>query len=419
MKSWVPVSPDSDFSIYNLPFGVFSTPENPTPRIGIAIGESILSLPNTDLSREYREGVGFFSDLNFDKKTLHAPVLNDFMAQGKPAWQALRERVQELLTVGFEDKKAVEKCLVSQSEATMHLPIRIGDYTDFYSSEEHATNVGKMFRDPANALLPNWKHLPVAYHGRASSICISGTNFHRPKGQIRPNDNEPPLFSPTRSLDFELEMAAIIGKSNKLGETISTAEAEDHIFGFVIFNDWSARDIQKWEYVPLGPFLAKNFFSSISPWIVTMDALEPFRVAGPKQDPLVLPYLQFEGNHHFDVPLEVVIKPENIEETVVSRSNFKHLYWNICQQIAHHTINGCNLNVGDVLASGTISGKEPDSFGSMLELTWGGKHPLSISGGLERKFIADGDTVIMRAKAINGDIQVGFGEVKNMVLPTL
>jgi fumarylacetoacetase len=412
MKSWVPVSPDSDFSIYNLPFGVFSTPDNPTPRIGIAIGESILSLPNT-------EGVGFFSDLNFDKKTLHAPVLNDFMAQGKPAWQALRERVQEILTVGFEDKKAVEKCLVSQSEATMHLPIRIGDYTDFYSSEEHATNVGKMFRDPANALLPNWKHLPVAYHGRASSICISGTNFHRPKGQIRPNDNELPLFSPTRSLDFELEMAAIIGKSNALGETVSTAKAEDHIFGFVIFNDWSARDVQKWEYVPLGPFLAKNFFSSMSPWIVTMDALEPFRVAGPTQDPSVLPYLQFEGNHHFDMPLEVAIKPKNMEETVVSRSNFKHLYWNICQQIAHHTVNGCNLNVGDVLASGTISGKEPDSFGSMLELTWGGKHPLSISSGLERKFIADGDTVTMRAKALNGEIQVGFGEVKNMVLPTL
>jgi fumarylacetoacetase len=412
MKSWVPVSLDSDFSIYNLPFGVFSTPDNPTSRIGIAIGESILSLPNT-------EGVGFFSDLNFDKKTLHAPVLNDFMAQGKPAWQALRERVQELLTVGFEDKKAVEKCLVSQSEATMHLPIRIGDYTDFYSSEEHATNVGKMFRDPANALLPNWKYLPVAYHGRASSICISGTNFHRPKGQIRPNDNEPPLFSPTKSLDFELEMAAIIGKSNKLGETVSTAEAEEHIFGFVIFNDWSARDIQKWEYVPLGPFLAKNFFSSISPWIVSIDALAPFRVAGPKQDPLVLPYLQFEGKHHFDVPLEVAIKPENREETIVSRSNFKYLYWNICQQIAHHTINGCNLNVGDVLASGTISGKVPDSFGSMLELTWGGKHPLSIFDGLERKFILDGDTVTMRAKTIKEGIQVGFGEVRNKVLPTL
>jgi fumarylacetoacetase len=412
MKSWVHVSPDSDFSIYNLPFGVFSTPDNPTPYIGIAIGESILSLPNT-------EGVGFFSDLSFDKKTLHAPVLNDFMAQGKPVWQALRERVQELLAEGFDGKKTVEKCLVSQAEAIMHMPIRIGDYTDFYSSEEHATNVGKMFRDPANALLPNWKHLPVAYHGRASSICISGTNFHRPKGQIRPNDSEPPLFSPTKSLDFELEMAAIIGKSNKLGETISTATAEDHIFGFVIFNDWSARDIQKWEYVPLGPFLAKNFFSSISPWIVTMDAIEPFRVAGPKQDPSVLPYLQFEGNHHFDVPLEVAIKPKNAPETVVSRSNFKHLYWNICQQIAHHTVNGCNLNVGDVLASGTISGKEPDSFGSMLELTWGGKNPLFIADGLERKFIQDGDSVIMRAKAVNGDIRVGFGEVRNTVLPTL
>ncbi len=412
MKSWVPVSPHSDFSIHNLPYGVFSTPENPTPRIGIAIGESILSLPNT-------EGVGFFSDLSFDKKTLHAPILNDFIAQGKPVWRALRERVQEILTLGFEDKKAVEKCLISQADATMHLPIRIGDYTDFYSSEEHATNVGKMFRDPANALLPNWKHLPVAYHGRASSICISGTNFYRPKGQIRPNDNEFPLFSPTKSLDFELEMAAIIGKSNALGKTISTAEAEDHIFGFVIFNDWSARDVQKWEYVPLGPFLAKNFFSSISPWIVTIDALEPFRIAGEKQDPPVLPYLQFEGNHHFDMPLEVAIKPQNGVETVVSRSNFKHLYWSVCQQIAHHTVNGCNLNVGDILASGTISGKTPNSFGSMLELTWGGKHPLSIGDGLERKFIADGDTVSMRAKAIRGEIQVGFGEVSNSVLPTL
>ena len=274
-----------------------------------------------------------------------------------------------------------------------------------------------MFRDPANALLPNWKHMPVAYHGRASSIRVSGTDFHRPKGQIRPNDAEPPLFSPTRSLDFELEMAAIIGKANALGEPVSTAAAEDHIFGFVLFNDWSARDVQRWEYVPLGPFLAKNFFSSMSPWVVTLDALEPLRTGGPQQDPAVLQYLQFEGDHHFDVQLEVALTPPNGAETVICRSNFKHLYWNVVQQLAHHTVNGCNLQVGDVLASGTISGSAPDSFGSMLELTWGGKNPLTLPDGIERKFILDGDTVVLRGVAAQGEVRVGFGEVRNRVLP--
>jgi len=407
------IPPQSDFTIHNLPFGIFSTNDDPPPRPGIAIGEYVL-----DLQAAHK--MGLFSELTFDKKSLHQPTLNHFISQGRPVWRALRQRVQQLLTTTDRAQAAqVEKCLVAQSMATMHLPVAIGDYTDFYSSEEHATNVGKMFRDPANALLPNWKHLPVAYHGRASSIGVSGTNFHRPKGQIRPNDAEPPLFSPTRSLDFELEMAAIIGQSNALGEPVTTTEAEDHIFGFVLFNDWSARDVQRWEYVPLGPFLAKNFFSSMSPWIVTLDALEPFRVPGPLQDPAVLSYLQCSGNHHFDVSLEVGLTPAGGQETVISRANFKHLYWNVVQQLAHHTINGCNLQVGDVLASGTISGTTPDSFGSMLELTWGGKNPLTLPDGSERKFILDGDTVTMRAVAERGDIRVGFGEVRNRVLPTM
>ncbi len=411
MQSWLTIPDHSDFTLQNLPFGIFSNNEDPQRRPGIAIGEYVLDL------QALNHG-GFFSGLDFDKKSLHKPTLNDFIAQGRPVWRALRERIIELLTTTDRTQQTgLETCLVPQSMATMHLPVAIGDYTDFYSSEEHATNVGKMFRDPANALLPNWKHLPVAYHGRASSICVSGTNFQRPKGQIRPNDAEPPIFTATKSLDFELEMAAIIGRSNALGEPVTTAEAEDHIFGFVLFNDWSARDVQRWEYVPLGPFLAKNFFSSMSPWIVTLDALEPFRVAGPVQDPAVLPYLEFAGDHHFDLPLEVALTPPGGGETIISRSNFKHMYWNIAQQIAHHTVNGCNLQVGDVLASGTISGPTEDSFGSMLELTWGGKNPMMLPDGTERKFILDGDTVTMRATAEKPGIRVGFGEVRNRVLP--
>lgn len=409
-KTWLNIPQDSDFSIHNLPFGVFSTKENPRHRIGIAIGKYILDLSIT-------EGVGFFSDLNFNKKTLHEDVLNPFISEGKTAWRDLRNRVQELFAEGFEGRKTIEnECLVPQSDAEMHLPVKIGDYTDFYSSEQHATNVGRMFRDPNNALLPNWKHLPVAYHGRASSIKISGTNFHRPKGQFKISENEPPIFSATNALDFELEMAAIIGKSNALGDAISVKEANDFVFGFVIFNDWSARDIQRWEAVPLGPFLGKNFFSSISPWVVTMDALEPFKVAGEKQTPSVLAYLQTIDNQHFNVELEVSIQPQNGKETIISKTNFKNMYWNIAQQIAHHTVNGCNLNVGDILASGTISGETNDSFGSMLELTFNGQHPLSISDNLTRKFVEDGDTITMHAHAENGNVRVGFGEVRNTVL---
>jgi fumarylacetoacetase len=295
----------------------------------------------------------------------------------------------------------------------------VGDYTDFYSSMEHATNVGKMFRDPANALLPNWKHLPVGYHGRASSIFVSGTPFHRPKGQSKAPDAELPTFGPTKLLDFELEMAFVIGKENKLGESIPTDKAEEFIFGLVLFNDWSARDIQAWEYVPLGPFLAKNFFSSVSPWIVTLEALEPFRTQGPIQDPKVLPYLEYSGQKNYDIHLDVYIQPENGEENKVCHSNFKYMYWNMCQQLAHHTINGCNVRIGDMMASGTISGPTEDSFGSMLEITWRGTKPVKLKDGSERKFINDYDTVIMRGYAEKDGLRIGFGEVKNKVLPAV
>jgi len=301
--------------------------------------------------------------------------------------------------------------LFEQEKVQMHLPVQIGDYTDFYSSREHATNVGTMFRDPENALLPNWLHLPVGYHGRASSIMISGTPFHRPKGQTKAAEAAAPTFGPTRLLDFELEMAFIIGKPNELGNSVEVDVAEDHIFGMVLFNDWSARDIQTWEYVPLGPFLAKNFASHISPWIVTMDALEPFRCASPLQEPEVLPYLRSEGDHNFD------ISPEGGQPHTICNSNFKYMYWSMAQQLAHHTVNGCNMRIGDMCASGTISGPTSNSYGSMLELTWRGTKPIAMPDGSERKFIMDGDTVIMKGHCEKNGIRIGFGDVTAKVLP--
>jgi len=297
------------------------------------------------------------------------------------------------------------------------MPIDIRDYTDFYSSIEHATNVGKMFRDPENALLPNWKHLPVGYHGRASSIVVSGTEIKRPKGQQIPKDSKQPVYGPCKLLDFELEMGFVIGRKTNLGDTVLTQEAEDFIFGMCLFNDWSARDIQKWEYVPLGPFLGKNFASTVSPWIVTMDALEPFRVPGPVQDPPVLPYLEYEGDKNYDIKLAVKIQPEGSESTVVSESNFKYMYWNMSQQLAHHTVNGCNINVGDMYASGTISGKTPESYGSMLEISWQGTKSVQMADGTERKFIADGDTVIIEGWCEKNGVRIGFGEAAGKILP--
>jgi len=408
MQSWIKIDQHSDFSIYNLPFGVFSESDH-IKRIGVAIGDQVL-----DLYAAFE--LGIFKDVDFDVKVLESDSLNDFIALGKSTTVKVRELIQAELCTANSVLKSHPSVFIKQSSVQMHLPVKVGDYTDFYSSIEHATNIGTMFRDPDNALLPNWKHLPVGYHGRASSIIVSGENVYRPKGQVVLDPNAPPSFQASTRVDFELEMGFIIGKSTKLGDSVSTETAEEYIFGKILFNDWSARDIQKWEYVPLGPFLSKSFASSMSPWVVTLEALEPFKISGPTQQPAVLPYLSFEGSKNYDIQLEVSIQPKNCQETVVSQSNFKYMYWNMNQQLAHHTVNGCNLNVGDLMASGTISGKRSDSYGSMLELSWAGSKPVELTEGGTRKFIEDNDTVIMRGHCQKGAIRVGFGAVKSTLL---
>jgi fumarylacetoacetase len=414
LKSWVPVSAGSDFPIQNLPFGIFKTSKT-APRIGVAIGEHIADL-------QALGEAGLLDDIPFDRSVLSQNTLNSFIALGKPLTYAVRDRLSHLLNVENHElqgnKALIKKILLKQSDAQMLMPVHVPNYTDFYSSREHATNVGAMFRDPANALLPNWLHLPVGYHGRASSIVVSGTEIHRPKGQTKTDTEEKPSFGPSKSLDFELELAFITGKPTALGERISTADAQDHIFGLVLFNDWSARDLQRWEYVPLGPFLAKNFGSTISPWVVTLLALAPFKVDGPVQEPEVLPYLKYKGKKNYDINLEVAIQTPNGVSQIVSQSNFKYMYWNMVQQLAHHTVNGCNICVGDMYASGTISGPTPDSYGSMLEITWGGKNPVQMPDGTERKFINDNDTVIMKAYAEKDGVRIGFGECIGKILPS-
>ena len=397
---------NSDFSIHNIPFGIFSTQDR-SSRAGVAVGEHIL-----DLAAVAELDVFDFNTAVFEKETL-----NDFISLGKEITKKVRRNIQIWLQDGNSILANKPELFVPQTEAQMHMPVYINDYTDFYSSIEHATNVGKMFRDPENALLPNWKHIPVGYHGRASSIVVSGVDVHRPKGQTIPNDSKQPVFGPSQRVDFELEMGFITGKNTNLGDSISTSEADDYIFGMVLLNDWSARDIQKWEYVPLGPFLAKNFASHISPWIVTLEALEPFKVSGPNQEPKVLSYLEYEGEKNYDINLEVKITPEGSEEQTVCHSNFKYMYWNMAQQLAHHTVNGCNINVGDLYGSGTISGKDENSYGSMLELAWMGTKPVKMKDGTERKFINDGDTVTMKGYAEKGGKRVGFGEVSAKILP--
>lgn len=412
LTTWVEVPENSDFSIYNLPYGIFSYNDK-KPRVGVAIGDYVI-----DMASLYKRG--YLDVLFLNENIFKSPTLNRFIGLGKPYWTQTRKRLLELLdrnNMTLQLKKDdVAAILIPMTKVQMHLPLHIGNYTDFYSSQEHATNVGRMFRPNGEPLLPNWKHLPVAYHGRASSICISGTDFHRPQGQLMPDGATVPILGPSQQLDFEVEMAFVVGRENEFGHPISAPDAEKYIFGILLFNDWSARDIQKWEYVPLGPFLSKNFASTISPWIVTLDALEPFRCTSPIQDVPILPYLHVEGKKSFDIQIETYIKPQESEPSLVSLTNHKYLYWNISQQLAHHTINGCNMQIGDLCASGTISGKEPNTFGSMLELTCRGERPITLSDGSIRTFILDGDKVIMHAFAQKDQIRVGFGRCESTVL---
>ncbi|MDE3740631.1 fumarylacetoacetase [Maribacter polysaccharolyticus] len=412
-KTWIPTPENTDFPIQNIPFGVFLTRDD-IITIGTRIGDTAI-----DLGAMHQ--LGYFEGIPLTDDIFLQDSLNDFISDGQKTWRLVRNRISEVFDIENETLKNNENhksiILFSLNEIEMQLPVQIGDYTDFYSSKEHATNVGTMFRDPENALYPNWLHIPVGYHGRSSTIIPSGIPIHRPMGQTFPKGAEKPVFGPSKLVDFELEMAFITTDANKFGEPIPIDKAEEHIFGMVLFNDWSARDIQKWEYVPLGPFLAKSFASSISPWIITLDALEPFRCKGPKQDPKPFPYLSIEGEHSFDINLQVDIVTEEGIATTVTNSNFKYLYWSMAQQLAHHTINGCVVNSGDLMGSGTISGPTPDSYGSMLELAWQGTKPIPLNDGTERKFIEDNDTVVMRGFCERNGQRIGFGEVSTKLLP--
>lgn len=415
LKSWVDVPKNSDFPIQNLPFGIFKT-RYLSPVAGVAIGKHVIDLV-------YLHENGFLDGLDLPGGIFNQKHLNNFFSLGRAKVGDVRRRVSQLLRVDNDELRsnvgAREIALIPTEEVQMLMPIRISNYSDFYSSEEHASNVGSMFRDPKNPLLPNWKHMPVAYHGRASSIVISGTEIRRPRGQVKTPESDLPVYCPSHKMDFELEMAFITCRESKLGEQVHAKDAEQYIIGFVLFNDWSARDIQQWEYVPLGPFLGKNFASTISPWVVTMDALESFRVAGPMQIPHVLPYLTCDGPKNFDIVLEALMRPEGSTEVVVCRTNSKYLYWNVNQQLAHHTVNGCNVQVGDLYASGTISGPSPGSYGSLLELSWNGQKALHMSDGSERTFLADGDTVIMRGYAEANGVRLGFGDCKGKLIAAL
>ena len=410
-RSWLVYNTNTDFPIQNIPFGIGQL-EGQTPRVYTIIGDTVI-----DLLALHSNGQLQIPGLTRD--ALDNRFLNTFIALGKPVTNAVRMEIARIMSAEDPEQlqASADSFCYNVAEVELLLPIQIGDYTDFYSSREHATNVGTMFRDPDNALLPNWLHLPVGYHGRASSIVVSGTPVTRPKGQTRPSDDQPPVYGPCKLLDFELEVGFVVGKANQLGEAVSTSEAEDHIFGITLFNDWSARDIQKWEYVPLGPFLAKNFASTLSPWIVTLEALEPFRVKSPVQDPEVLPYLKYDGARSYDISLGVDIETTSGITERVCNSNFRYMYWTMVQQLAHHTVNGCNLQVGDLCASGTISGPTADSYGSMLELSWRGSRPIQMSDGTERKFIQDGDTVVLTGFGQGDGYRVGFGKCAGKVIP--
>jgi fumarylacetoacetase len=416
LKSFIDVPHDSHFPVQNLPFGVFCTDVDQAHRVGVAIGDQVLDLAVLEERGLLKSGA---SHSVFNRSSLNA-----FIALGQASWSATRAAISQLLRhdnpLVRDDTALRSRAFIAMRDARMLLPVEIPGYTDFYSSKEHATNVGVMFRDPKNALLPNWLHIPIGYNGRASSVVVSGTPLRRPMGQIKLPDADAPIFGACRKLDFELETAFIVGAGNALGEPISIDAAPAHIFGMVLLNDWSARDLQQWEYVPLGPFNSKTFGTSISPWVVTMEALEPFRVASPKQEPEPLPYLRQSAKNGVDIALEVSLRPNGAANaSTISRTNFKDMYWTMAQQLAHHTVSGCNTQVGDLMGSGTVSGATPDSFGSLLELTWNGQKPLKLAGDVERSFIADGDEIVMTGWCQGNGYRVGFGEVSGVILPAL
>ncbi|HKS17625.1 MAG TPA: fumarylacetoacetase [Bradyrhizobium sp.] len=411
LRSFIPVDPACDFPIQNLPYGVFSA-NGSAPRLGVAIGDYIFDLRQVAQDCRF-DGV--------EPDVFAAPSLNAFMALGPKVWSRTRARISELLRHDHPELRDHEKLrkrvLVPMADATLHMPFTVAGYTDFYSSREHATNVGVMFRGKDNALQPNWLHMPIGYNGRASTVVVSGTKVRRPRGQLKPPGAEAPTFGPCKRLDFELEMGVVVGRPSPMGEMLSEVQAEELIFGFVILNDWSARDIQQWEYVPLGPFQAKAFATSISPWVVTREALEPFRVQGPAQDPEPLPYLRQAQPNNYDMQLDVALRapPMNAAQTIC-RTNFKYMYWSSVQQLVHHASSGCAMNVGDLLGSGTISGPEKHQRGSLLEIGWNGSEPVELPGGLKRTFLEDGDSLLMRGWCQGDGYRVGFGEVEGTVL---
>jgi fumarylacetoacetase len=413
LRAFIPVDPASDFPIQNLPYGVFSTSSLPTPRVGVAIGDYVLDL--WELEQDCRLDVG-------DLGVFAGPTLNPFMALGPKVWSPTRSRISELLRHDNPELRDNERlrvrALVPRAQARLHLPFTVAGYTDFYSSKEHATNVGVMFRGKDNALQPNWLHMPIGYNGRASTVVVSGTKVRRPRGQLKPPNAEQPSFGPCKRLDFELEMGVVIGQLSPMGEMLTEAQAQEMIFGFVLLNDWSARDIQQWEYVPLGPFQGKAFATSISPWVVTREALEPFRLHGPKQDPAPLPYLQQTQPTNFNIELEVGLCAASMNKAAcISQTNFKYMYWSSVQQLMHHASSGCAMNVGDLLGSGTISGPEKSQRGSLLEISWNGTEPVELASGIIRTFLEDGDSLVMRGWCQGDGYRVGFGEVEGTILP--
>ena len=412
LRSFVEVDPASDFPIQNLPYGVFSTSSAPQPRVGVAIGDFVLDL--WELAQDSRIDVA-------EPAVFAGPSLNAFMALGPKVWSTTRARLSELLRHDNPELRDNDElrtqALLRMTDAKLHLPFQVAGYTDFYSSKEHATNVGVMFRGKDNALQPNWLHMPIGYNGRASTVVVSGTTVRRPRGQLKPPNVDAPTFGPCKRLDFELEMGVVVGQPSAMGEMLTEAQAEAMIFGFVLLNDWSARDIQQWEYVPLGPFQAKAFATSISPWVVTREALEPFRVAGPQQDPAPLPYLQQRNAQNYDLALDVALRAPGMNAAQsIGRTNFKYMYWSSVQQLMHHTSSGCAMNVGDLLGSGTISGPDKDQRGSLLEISWNGTEPVELDSGVKRTFLEDGDSLVMRGWCQGDGYRVGFGEVEGTIL---